>query len=152
MLFFVFFSECPLEGVDRSTLIIPCIYYSSRFSQRHRWIFASRIFMDSWQFQEACKCLWDSQMRLLAGRRQQIFLRVKHFFIFTWAAGKTHSSCLTVMRSSTYRGGIGSTWQPCKEVLAHNIHSLGRIRNGFRACSENDGNFTFYVVIFSPFV
>lgn len=149
MFFCFFFPECPLEGVDRSTLIIPSIYYSSRFSQRHRWIFAIRIFMDPWQ---ACKCLWDSQMRLSAGRRQQIFLRVKHFFIFTRAAGKTHLSCLTVMRSSTHRGGIGSTWQLCKEVLEHNIHSLGRIRNGFRACSENDGNFTFSVVIFPPFV
>lgn len=79
--FWVFFFERPLEGVDRSTLIIPSIYYSSRFSQRHQWIFAIRIFMDPWQVQEACKCLWDSQMRLLAGRRQQIFLRIKHGFI-----------------------------------------------------------------------
>lgn len=97
------FFEWSLKGVDRSTLTIPTIYYSSRLLQRHQWIFAICIFMDPYKVQEAHKKLgrftssaWGRKAAADIFDDKTIFIGLQ-LYLFTWAAGKkTHWQCLTV--------------------------------------------------------
>lgn len=75
-----------------------------------------------------------------------------YWCLFTWAAAKTHLSCLTVIRSSTYRGGIGSTWQLCNEVLEHNIGSLGELEMASEPAVRMIEILHFTLSFFPPFV